>query len=383
MNFELETFVIEKENMEALVKLMNKLLVLMPKNKDKITSLNEIILYLNSLINGDSLTQFSTYAYLTDSAKKALDELKDYVQENTLELLKEEKKELTNELTELEQKKDNITDEINKLGDKKDKINTNLEELENKYDEKKKTLDEEIHKKEEIFNDLNTIIRNLRSELDAYNQKIANLDNPEPIVTWNHISKDDPIYNTNYQTIDNYVNSLKLIYCEKMNCSLEKAEIEFKKYCPELDNFTEMLKTFDNNEVQEIAALRTILSYSNWNEEAETDTKMLESFLRNMKLPQYYNVDKKSSLNSLQPTNIKQKNVNLDILKRELYFQKLILEATAAKKIAEYNLQLVINTLGQFVPRNIDLNTLLIQSGISLPTIDVLNEEPLTKKKEL
>ena len=385
MNWKLmeEIFGIEQKNIEVLINLMNKLLILMPNNKDEMTSLNEIILYLNSLINGDSLTQFSTYAYLTDSAKKALDELKDYVQENTLESFKEEKEELTNELTELEQKKDNLKDEINKLGDKKDKINTNLEELENKYDEKKKTLDEEIHKKEEIFNDLNTIIENLRNELDAYNQKIANLDEPTPVVIWTNINENHQIYNTNYKTIDDYIKSLKLTYCENMHCRIEQAESEFKKNCPELEQFVVLLKEFTNPEVPEVLALKTIFLYQKWNEKAKAKCRVLKTFLQTMKMPKYYNVDKKSSLNNMQPTNVEEKILNLDILKRELQFQKLILEAKSAQKIAEYNLQIVINILGQFVPESLDINTLLIQGGINLPTIDILNEKPLTKKKEV
>lgn len=186
---------------------------------------------------------------------------------------------------------------------------------------------------------------------------------------WTKINSDDPIYNTNYHSIDDYIHSLKLIYQEKTGCTWEQTELSFKKNCPELTPLANLIKSFNNKDTPSTASLRIIIKTPNWDARGKHKAAAIIALLGTLKLPIY---GETKQLPSIPRISTIPENMNL--LLRELQFQKITLEAIAKKQIAEANLLAVINLLAKFIPSEIDLNELLSQYNIVLSELQEIDE---------
>lgn len=247
------------ESEEKAVELIERMKRLVPINcSDKIGYLETIIMYVDGLINGDDISQYTTYEYLTKFAIKGFDEIINDVQKRMLEKYREERRNLQNEilslkenLSELELAHKNITRDIQELQADKERLqtkrdalsgelfalNSDLEEtkrngltrVEEEVSDRQETLKNEIELEEKKKKQLEEAILELQNKFNEYSNMLEKLNSKEEEVVWEPIDKDDPIYNTNAESITSYIESLIITYMDKMQVSREEALKEFKK----------------------------------------------------------------------------------------------------------------------------------------------------------
>jgi len=385
------------ENIDDLVKLIKKINHLMPINrKDKVEHLIELISYIETLINGDPIAQHIALTYRSELAKESLDEIIKYIQEHTITAYEEKKSNLESDINLLSTKKENLCSELQSLEQKNVEITKDVEvarqeliainrDLEDKRQSGISKVEKEIGKeKEKLLNEnrkllqtqkeLQEIINALKDELAILNTQISSGEQQKE-VSWESITVDHPLYNTNCESIKDYIYSLKLSYCKNMGCSMEEAEIAFKTHCSELNSVQSILINYFSNN-KNAGSIYRIITYDNWDITHCMKADSLKSMLRTIKLPNFQKISIVSK-SLIDQTSIPD---NMNTLVRELHFQKVALEALAAKKVAEQNLQIVINILGQFLPNDFDLNKYLIQGNpqISQETLSI--EKDLVKK---
>lgn len=390
-------------NTDDIVKLIRKINRLMPINKpDKVEYLLEVISYIETLINGDAIAKYITVTHLTDYAKEALDEITKYIQEQTISTFKEEKQKLEQDISLLTTKKETLNGEITSITQIKKEMQENISnsrnelaniqaELDDKkqfgisrvqkaIEQERQRLEEENKKLMEQQKKLKEIIKSLKEELALYNSQITNTPQQQKKeVVWEPINLEHPIYNTNSSSIKDFIHSLKLHYCENMGCSMEQAELAFKMHCPELSTIKDILINYFSNNLNENAgSISRIITYFGWRTTLQMKAYSLNDMLKTMKLPNYQKVINTTTSPFAQSTIPD----NMNVLVRELHYQKLTLEALIAKNIAEQNLQTVINILGQFLPSNFDLDSYLIKNS-EPSSQDALLEKNLVKKLTL
>ena len=381
---------------EELIRRINRL---MPINKkDKVEHLMELISYIETLINGDSIAQHIALTYRSEFARESLDEIMKYVQEQTLtsfkekklklesdiNLLSEKKENICSELQSLEQRHIEITEDVNDARQELSNINRDLEDkrqngiskVQQEIAQERKKLEDENKKLMEKQQKLQEIINALKEELVILNTQISSGGQQKEVI-WEPITGYHPLYNANSDSIEEYIYSLKLHYCENMGCSMEIAEIAFKTHCPELSIVKDILiNYFSNNYNENAGSISRIITYYGWSTTLLGKAYCLHDMLKTIKLPNFQKISttNKSLFNQ---TSIPD---NMNTLVREFHFQKIAIEALAAKRIAEQNLQTVINILGQFLPSDFDLNEYLIQENPQTSQETLSMEKDLVKK---
>ena len=129
-------------------------------------------------------------------------------------------------------------------------------------------------------------------------------------------------------------------------------EFSFKINCPELSSISEILRSDFNGIINvNAASISRIINYYGWGITLQNKAYILKDMLETIKLPEYQKV----SSNIKTPFHQSVISDNVNVLIRELHFQKVALEALTAKNIAEQNLEKVVNLLNQFLPDNFDL----------------------------
>ncbi len=88
----------------AVIRRLNNLLPI--DSKDKLNALEEVIIYVSSMLYGDDLHQFYSYNNYKKYATKALDELVVYVQEHSLAQYRQELDSLRIEIDALKSEKE-------------------------------------------------------------------------------------------------------------------------------------------------------------------------------------------------------------------------------------------------------------------------------------
>ena len=388
----------EFENADDLVALIRKINRLMPINKkDKVEHLIELISYIETLINGDSIAQHIALTYRSEFAKESLDEIMKYIQEHTITSFEEKKSKLESDINLLSMKKENLCSELQSLEqrhielskdvngvrrelltinrDLADKRQNGINIVQKEISQERKRLEDENKKLMEKQQKLQEIINALKKELVILNKQISSGEQQKE-VSWELINKNHPLYNTSSDSIEAYIHSLKLQYCENMGCSMEIAEIAFKTHCSELSSIKSILINYFSDADRNAGSINQIINYDNWNITRYMKADSLKSMLKTIKLPNFQKISTttKSQFNQTTVPD------NMNTLVRELHFQKVAIEALAAKRVAEQNLQTVISILGQFLPSDFDLNKYLIQGNPQTSQETLLMEKDLVKK---
>ena len=312
------------------LQLIKKLKALLPiECSDKIKALEEVISYVSAILYCDDLHQFATFNYYKKYAIDALSELIAYVQEHSIDnyglelaLLKEEiekaiyeKEQYLIEISELTDEREKLQSEVKILKDEKDALSLENCEL-------KKSLD------------------NYRNMMQACNGDCQ--------VVWENVTDDNPIYAVIPTDIADYIYKLKQAYRYKLGISEEECESDFILNSAGLLELQKLLLSFEKYNDKPISYLIENTSYLGIDIGRACSLKKL---MPNIKLPR---IIKKQ--NALLDVNLTSSDGNLDGLLRELYFQRMALDALAKQRIAEVQLSSLIAALKQTLPNNYDFN---------------------------
>lgn len=371
-----------------LIELLAKLKRIAPDYKsdsEKARYLLNLITYVDGIINGDDIRQFTTYHYTTKFARQALQEISTEIQEQIMEQYKLEKARLQAELKRLYEEHrmlsddtarlqdekaglikskanltQNIADESRKLSELRTSLQNEkengLKKVEASINERRKKLNAELQALSDQKETLAKALAELQKSFNEYSTRISDLTKENTSnVEWAKIPPTHAIYKTNAFSIEAFVKVLHLEYMEKTHCSKDECERAFATYCPELPTFISVLKKY-TNDIPACASVSSMLKYNNWVASAQKDTNMLKAMLESMKLPTYEpkltNVDTLSLTADTVPSN-------LNGIMRELHLRRIAAEALTKQKIAEAELATVLGILKSVLPPEYDLNSLL------------------------
>lgn len=370
---------LSEEDDIMVVNLISRIKRLVPNwTEKKVEYLYEIITFVDTLLNGDEIT--TTVLYESSDlkyAKKALQELLEAIPKEKLEEYNKEKMAVKKEVSSLINKRENLTQEVDTINKKKDdlqeqnrwlleeknKLQKEIEELKNnsikqaeeEIAAEKTKLQEKIKLLKKEKDDLVVAIEELKNNFNMYTSNISSITEMES-VTWEPIKDDDPIYETNYKTIESYVNAIQMEYMDRTGASKEVCTREFNKYCPGLDELIVSVKYFSDSSMKATTSIREILQYEYWVSNCEHIANSIRAILKTLKFPKYHQKVTNRDVQSVTTDTIPK---NINALMRELYFQRMALEATAKQKFAEAELNTVIGFLESMVPEGLDLTELL------------------------
>lgn len=366
-------------------------------SKSSVDYLETIISYVDGLINGDDIYSYTTFTYASKYAKAAFQEIAAEVHDQILDEYRRERAELQKEVSELsnkqqvlalsiedlERRKKDLQDQSGVLSVELATIKKELEDLRQngiarvnaEVASAKENLDKEITVLMQTKEGLNSSINELKGMFSEYSGTISKLNGEDSEVVWKPIDNNDPIYNTNHRTIASYIESMKIEYMDKTGASREVCDKEFSKYMPGLIQFINLLTEFNNPEVTACSSLRTIIMHDNWSARARQQALSLLSMLKTFKVPSYQlkqsNIDVQSLSVDTVPTNI-------NAMLRELYLQRMAIEAVTKQKIAEAELKSVIAVLKTVAPKDFDFRSLIsAYSGIDSLLPGAIQDEKL------
>ena len=108
------------ESVYDVIHFIKKIKKLIPfDSKEKLAYFNEIIIYVDGLINGDIISQYSTYDGLSKYAKEAFDTILHSIHKQILESYKQEKYELETSINKLSNEQKVLTEDVSNLQQKK------------------------------------------------------------------------------------------------------------------------------------------------------------------------------------------------------------------------------------------------------------------------
>lgn len=380
------------------INLIRKVKRLVPvTSKSSIDYLETIISYVDGLINGDDIYSYTTFTYASKYAKIAFKEITSEVHDQILDEYRRERAELQEEVSDLSNKQQVLASSVEDLEKRKKDlqeqsgvlsvelaaIKKELEDLRQngiarvnaEVASAKENLDKEIAALTQTKEGLNSSINELKAMLSEYSGTISKLNGEDSEVIWKPIDNNDPIYNTNHRTIASYIESMKIEYMDKTGVSREICDKEFSKYMPGLTQFIDLLKDFTNPEVIACSSLKAIIEHENWTTSAYHKALSLMSMLKTFKVPSYQlkhsNIDVQSLSVDTIPTNI-------NAMLRELYLQRMAIEAVTKQKIAEAELKSVIAVLKTVAPKDFDFRSLIsAYSGIDSLLPGAIQDEKL------
>lgn len=361
------------------IDLIKKVKRLVPiTSKSSIDYLENIISYVDGLLNGDDIYSYTTFAYASKYAKEAFKEITDEIHEHALEEYRRERAKLQEEVSTLSTKQNVLADSVEELEKRKNDLQQQLGLVSVELAAKKKELDDlkqsginQVNKevssiRERLDNEINSLTRSkkslessieeLKKMYDSYSVTVSELCKERTEITWKPVSNNSPIYNTNYRTIESYIESLKIEYMDKTGVSREVCDKEFNKNCPGLSQFIEVLKSFCFTDIPACSSLKSIISKDDWSSSFHQKADSLNSMLKLFKFPCFQpvvsNIDTCSLTRETIPTNI-------NSMLRELYLQRIATEAITKQRIAEAELRSVIAILKTVAPKDFDFRSLL------------------------
>lgn len=248
---------------------------------------------------------------------------KDFTRKLELEIERIRKEKEASLLT-LSDKVKSYTDEIIVLEKREKELNGLIEELKGKYNETIRSIEDILNRKNDIT------------------------------VSWNKISKDNPLYSANNETIASYIATLKKSYMEALSVSKEKVDSDFAIHAPGLMLLQSIIAPYSKKE-----SIREIINSNT------TSAKSLSTIMASIELPVYQNrVDYNLAQGKIDISNT-------SLMSREIRLQQMALEAIAKQRIAEEQLDQALKILLPLIPDSINLEEVLgnastIESGMIL-----------------
>lgn len=382
------------ESYTKTIELIERIKRLVPLDKDKVTYLEILISYVDGIINGDDLHQFSTFQ-LSDLAKKALSEIMNDVHSQILESYRTERMDLQDNIANLSVQRNNLYTQVKSLEDTKsslvresnslslelEKLKRELQELrvngfnkvQSEINAEKQRLDFEVESLNTEKNSLNTYIDELKSIIDTYNKTISKFDENDEEIVWENLPEDSPVYSLSVNNIDLFINNLVEEYMQKTGESEYIAKNSFRINCQGLYAISDILKNADGVEIYKTLTIGFIIN-KNWAYGIDIKiAKMIKEALSTIKLPNYKN--KNRNMNNVSKNSIPN---NMDTLLRELHFQRFAALALAKQKILESQLQSVIRILHNIAGPDFDFSSLQL-NDLELENLLSNNSDSSTK----
>lgn len=308
---------------QKMIDLFNELMDFVPKDvPDAVGYVKTILSFAESMVHGDEIDQYVTVTgalpYVSTALEKLMSsiyskELDKYRREKrelevSMGALREERSSLSVEVPLLQVQKKTLEDDITGLKSEKEEFQKSLEEekaralskLDKEIEDKRKSLNDEItglsNKRTEITSSIQGYEEMLRKYTTGLDKiiKPRKAKEPEYSVTWESVTEEEDIYKMNANSIDDYINSLKVSYMTKMKVSKEKCDKEFLINCPALETIAEILRNDFNGSHDTLKNI--IRNYVNFNVNPQyyNSVRELNSLLKSIKLPKYnLNVNKK------------------------------------------------------------------------------------------
>lgn len=372
-----------EESYDRAIDLIRKVKRLVPiTSKSGIEYLETIIDYVDALINGDDIHSYLTFKHISKYAKEAFEEIMTEVQGRILEEDKKERAALKEEVCTLSNKQQALTSSVEGLENRKRILQLQAGQLSVEVETTRKELDdlrqngiaraneevssvreklnEEITTLTETKENLNTSIQELKKILSDYNRTISKLNEQDNAVEWKPLEKDDPIYYANHMTIRNYIESMKIKYMDEMRVNREVCDREFDKNMPGLKEFIELVETFNNVEVVGTASIRAAIKNVLWTDSAQRKVNMLVGMLKTFKVPHYQSKQTDITTQGLSADTLP---TNVNTMLRELYLQRMVVEAVTKQRLAEAQLESVVAVLKAVAPENLDLRSVVSTSS--------------------
>lgn len=368
---------VSRERALELIKNMERLIPL--GTRDRIWYLEVLIKYVDGLVNGDDIMQYTTSNMMSPLAKKSMEEILTEVHEKVLSSYRDERSELKSEVGELSKQKTLLEESIEHLLSRKEELfgqttslgeevtrlnreyenlrNNRIAEIDEEVRKQRETVELEIARLEEEKSALSKSVGELKNLLNRYSLIVSETSKHkgECEVTWVPVDKSHPIYTTNAKTIGDFIVSLKLEYMDNMGVTREECEREFSKYAPTLNAIFNSLKKL-HFEVPSCSSINQMLKYfSTFDNVHQYSINQIIASLASLKLPKYRiikdNIDSICVNERTMPTNVQS-------MMRELHFQRIALEAISKQKILEAELETVLGVLQSVLPEGYDLTSL-------------------------
>lgn len=366
------TYVKLDERYTSTIELIERISKLVPYNKDKVAYLETLISYVDALINGDSIHQYTTYQYVSNYAKEALKEIMAETHARILESYRQERRQLTIDVEELKTRKSNLDSQVQSLNSQKDnlvsetsslsieldKIRRELEDLRNngiarvkgEVSVKRRRLNDEVNSLIAQKNTLSTSIGELRETINTYNKTIDSLSKDDGEIEWVPIDKNSPVYSLNKYTIKEYIKSLILEYSKMANVPFDSANQTVRYNCQGLFSILTILEKhvflYDSFNG---ANINTIINNNKWGYVNDSNAaNSIREALKTIKLPVFRKKTTNIDSYSLSPDTIP---TDINSILRELHLQRTTAEALAKQKILEKELEIVVNILKSVAPK--------------------------------
>ena len=369
-----------KPSDESIINLIKQIKRLIPiTDQDKMWKMKLLIEFVDGLINGDDITQYTTSSMMTPLAKKALSDITRDAQESTQASFIEERNTLRKELTDLQTEKSKLEESVRFLSTQKKELlektvflETEITRLNEEARSKQKSLEDEIASLNANKAALSKSIEELKKLLNSLTTTVSKLSTAKSkcTVTWEPINKTHIIFSANKDNIDEIIKSLKLEYVENTGVSAETCEQHFNTHCPGLSSLRKLTNIIDFSRVHK----GNIMSFLNRSHLINSDYDMavyssISETLSRLRLPNYKfspiyenNIDSMCVTPDTLPTSVQS-------MMRELHFQRIALEAISKQKILEAELKTVLNVLAQVAPKDYDFSSLEKQ----LASLDEIN----------
>ena len=368
---------VSRERALELIKNMERLIPL--GTRDRIWYLEVLIKYVDGLVNGDDIMQYTTSNMMSPLAKKSMEEILTEVHEKVLSSYRDERSELKSEVGELSKqktlleesiehllsRKEELFEQTTSLGEEVTRLNREYENLKNnriaEIDEEvrkqRETVELEIAKLEEEKSALSKSVGELKNLLNRYSLIVSETSKQKGKceVTWVSVDENHPIYTTNAKTIGDFILSLKLEYMDNTGATQEECEREFSKYAPTLNAIFNSLEKL-NFDVPKCSSINQMVKcFNTFTTVNQYSINQIIASLASLKLPKYKiikkNIDSICVNERTMPTNVQS-------MMRELHFQRIALEAISKQKILEAELETVLGVLQSVLPEGYDLTSL-------------------------
>lgn len=338
-----------------------------------------LINYVDGIINGDDIRQYTTSKYMTSLARNSLEEIMHDVQAKVLSSYREERSELKSKVESLLSQRQLLEESIERLLFRKDELftqntslgeevtrlsrqyenlkNNGMNQIEEEFRERKESLELELIKLRDEKDALSNSVSELKRLLDNYTSIIREISKPKGRceVTWETIDKDHPIYRTNYNSIKAFIESLKMEYMDNMHVSEDICEREFAKHAPTLNVIYDNLINLNRKDPIFSSINNLDKNFGGLFDSEKLRFNQILTSLSILKLPKYRIVSENIDSISVNANTLPN---NLQSMLRELHFQRIALEAVSKQKILEAELETVLGVLQSVVPDDYDFTSM-------------------------